>query len=135
MPKRLGKKALHAIIPVDKNKPKSERLFGTVYLEIVRSLSSNYLKMFMVWRNLWKSQYYLIATLGKCLYCLIWTPKRVFIVLFVSTGFHELWKICIVHNSQKISVLVYVLVIILWNITTGLCELWKVELWKIYWIW
>ena len=30
MPKRLGKKALHAIIPVDKNKPKSERLFDSL---------------------------------------------------------------------------------------------------------
>ena len=35
------KKVLGAGIPVNKNKPKSERLFGTVYLKIVRNFSSN----------------------------------------------------------------------------------------------
>ena len=41
MPKRLGKKVLGAINPVDKNKLKSERLFGEIYLKIVCSVSIN----------------------------------------------------------------------------------------------
>ena len=41
MLKRLGRKALDAIVPVDKNKLKSERLFGKMYLKIVCSISSN----------------------------------------------------------------------------------------------
>ena len=43
MPKKLRKKALDAIIPVDKNKLKSERLFGKIYLKIVCSISSNFI--------------------------------------------------------------------------------------------
>ena len=43
MPKRLRKKALDAIIPVDKNKIKSERLLGKIYLKIVYSISSNFI--------------------------------------------------------------------------------------------
>ena len=48
MLKRLGKKALDAIIPVDKNKLKSARLFCKICVKIVSSISSNYLKMFTV---------------------------------------------------------------------------------------
>ena len=44
MPKKLRKKALDAIIPVDKNKLKSERLFGKIYLKLVCSISSNFIR-------------------------------------------------------------------------------------------
>ena len=40
MLKRLWEKACGAIIPVDKNKPKSERLFGTIYLKIVHNINN-----------------------------------------------------------------------------------------------
>ena len=44
MPKRLRKKVIDAIIQTDKNKVKSETLFGKIYLKIACSISSNYLK-------------------------------------------------------------------------------------------
>ena len=44
MPKKLRKKALDAIIPVDKNKLKSERLFGKIYLKLVCNISSNFIR-------------------------------------------------------------------------------------------
>ena len=57
MPKKLRKKALDAIIPVDKNKLKSERLFGKIYLKLVCSISSNFIR--------------------KCLQCTIISEKSV----------------------------------------------------------
>ena len=39
--KKTRKKALGAIAPVDKNKPRSERLYGTVYLKIFCSINGN----------------------------------------------------------------------------------------------
>ena len=44
MPKKLRKKVLDAIIPVDKNKLKSDRLFGKIYLKLVCSISSNFIR-------------------------------------------------------------------------------------------
>ena len=41
MPKRLRNKACGAITLVDKNKSKSERLLGAIYLKIVCIISSN----------------------------------------------------------------------------------------------
>ena len=35
------RKALGGIVLVDKNKPKSNRFFGAIYLKIVRTISSN----------------------------------------------------------------------------------------------
>ena len=42
-----SEKVLGAGIPVDNNKPKSDRLFGTVYLKILRNISSN-----SIWKSL-----------------------------------------------------------------------------------
>ena len=39
-----SEKKLGATIRVDNNKPKSERLFGTIYLKIVCSISSNFIR-------------------------------------------------------------------------------------------
>ena len=69
MLKRLWEKACGAIIPADKNKPKSERLFGTIYLKIVHSINNKSAinqKIFIVWHKPWKSQNYLVVTLWKC---------------------------------------------------------------------
>ena len=43
MPNKLRKKKLDAIIPVDKNKLKSERLFGKIYLKLFCNISSNFI--------------------------------------------------------------------------------------------
>ena len=93
---KTSRKGFVAIISVNENKPRSERLFGTIYLKIVCSFSSNSiwkcllfaitleksilfdsnsLKMLIVWYGLilfelWKSLYY----------------------LFVIRGLYELWK-------------------------------------------
>ena len=62
MPKRLGKKSLNAIIPVD-NKSKSEQLFGTIYLKIYWNIS-NSLGKCLLFDIIFEKD--LIVTLQKC---------------------------------------------------------------------
>ena len=63
MPKRLGKKSLNAIIPVD-NKSKSEQLFGTIYLKIYWNISTNFLGKCLLFDIIFEKD--LIVTLQKC---------------------------------------------------------------------
>ena len=70
------KKALGAIIPVFKNKRKSERLFHTVYLKIVHNISSNCISK------------YLLFGINSELFDS--NSRNVFIFLFVSSGLCEL---------------------------------------------
>ena len=77
------KKALSAIISVDKNKPKTERLFGAVYLKMVCSISSNsILKRLLFDINSEKSALFIGNSL-KMLILFNMNSEKVFIYCFI----------------------------------------------------
>ena len=82
------------IIPVDKNKPKSERFFGTIYLKIVCSISSKSIWKYLLFDiTLKKSILFVSNSLKMLMLSSIWNLKK---SLLVSIGLCVLQKICIV---------------------------------------
>ena len=85
MPKNSEKKTLDVTIPVEKNKLKSERLFGKIDLKLACSISSNFIRKCLLCNIISEKSVLFDSNSQKTLMLFDKSSKKIFIVLFVSS--------------------------------------------------